>query len=793
MRRLSALCVAAILVMAGCDDDASYAYIHGNSADGGGGGGHSDPLPNECENACTPGEKKCQDNTSMACQDADGDDCYEWVSKDCDEDELCSDGVCTKKIDPPSGCQNECTTGDKKCQDNTSMACLDTNSDGCYEWVPQNCNEDEQCLDGVCSKITEPPSGCQSTCTPGDKICQDNTSMACLDTNSDGCYEWVPQNCNAGEQCLNGVCSNTSDPPPTCTNECNTANAKTCAQENGKEGFKLCSNFNDDVCLEWSSFVECPQGQKCTDGTCGGCTSECTTNGAAECSGNGFRTCGDSNGDGCYEWSAVTECANGCDKGHCACAHACDSGKKECSGDGYRTCTTDSTGCRVWSAVTKCDHGCDKGECKAAPKNEPTRYPGDSILSPVTPYVVQSMKNIAAKGGSMKNNVFIKVGDSHMDSSAGCGAVFMVCYSNSKSTKPNLNGATFLQSAINDFQSSTDSYNRESKSAKLGKTAYWANGGPLETEINELSPRFAFYGYGSNDIGWFDYKRPTGTSDTGYFATLQWYYREVKKGMNTMMNKGVIPLLIGTGIRTDKPASGGLNPIYFVPVFDAVARGLAEQYQVPYMNLQLAQQKLKDINYGLSGDNLHHSSSNGGCDFSDAGMKKGANMRNRYALEMLDRAWKPMYKGVDASDAVVLYMGSGTKSDPYIIDSIPYTHGNNSNKGTNVITQYAGNCTNTNEGGPEIYYKLELTRNTKIRAFALSSSNVDVDMHLLKSTNASGCLARGDKWVEGNLSAGTYYLVVDTYKNNDNAGEYLFGIVECLGDDPLCGASNVGG
>ena len=713
MRRLSALCIATILVMAGCDDDASYAYVHGDTVDGGG----SQPT--------TPGDPTPGDPTPG---------------------------------DPTPG---DPTPGDPTPGDPTPG---------------------------------DPTPTCQSTCTAGDKLCQDNTSMACLDTDEDGCYEWIPQACNAGETCVNGVCTKTTDPTPTCTNECETANARICAQEDGKDGYKLCSNFNDDVCLEWSSFVECPQGQNCTDGTCGGCTSECT-NGAAECSGNGFRTCGDSNGDGCYEWSAVIECANGCDNGHCACAHACDSGKKECSGDGFRSCTTDNAGCRVWSDVTKCDHGCDSGECKAAVKNEPTRYPGNQILSPVTPYVVDSMKKIAAKGSSMKNNVFIKVGDSHMDSSPSCGAVFMVCYSKSKSTKPNLNGDTFLQDAIDEFQSSTDSYIRESKSAVLGKTAYWANGGPLTTEIDALNPRFAFYGYGSNDMGWFDYKRPTGSSDSGYFATLQWYYREVKKGMNTMMDKGVIPLLIGTGVRADKPASGGLNPIYFVPVFDAVARGLAEQYQVPYMNLQLAQQALKDNNYGLgTGDNLHHTNKNGGCDFSPDIMKKyGANMRNRYALEMLDRAWKPMYKGANAPDAVIPYTGSGTQSDPYIIDSIPYTHTNNSSKGTNVISKYAGSCKDSNEGGPEIYYKLVLTKNTKIRAFALSSSKVDVDMHLLKSTDAAGCLARGDKWVEGNLSAGTYYLVVDTYSGDGNAGEYLFGIVECLSDDPLCGASTVGG
>ena len=101
MRRLSALCIAAILVMAGCDDDASYAFIYPDSVDGGTQPTKPDSPKDECQDTCNPEEKKCQDNTSMTCLDNDDDGCYEWVSQDCQEDELCLNGVCTKKSDPP--------------------------------------------------------------------------------------------------------------------------------------------------------------------------------------------------------------------------------------------------------------------------------------------------------------------------------------------------------------------------------------------------------------------------------------------------------------------------------------------------------------------------------------------------------------------------------------------------------------------------------------------------------------------------------------------------------------------
>ena len=54
-------------------------------------------------------------------------------------------------------------------------------------------------------------------------------------------------------------------------------------------------------------------------------------------------------------------------------------------------------------------------------------------------------------------------------------------------------------------------------------------------------------------------------------------------------------------------------------------------------------------------------------------------------------------------------------------------------------------------------------------------------------------MTRGDKCVEANLSAGTYYFVIDTCDSTNNAGEYMFGIVECESGDTLCGSKTTGG
>ena len=633
---------------------------------------------------------------------------------------------------------------------------------------------------------------CSTSCPAGIRVCSlDGNAMICGDFNGDGCRAWDVVECKADETCQNGVCVNKSDPEhvETCEDECPEANKYECTTTaDGKPATRVCTNTDADSCLEWSDLVACRDGFACNDGKCS-CVDECSENGKRECSGNGYRTCADSDLDGCLEWSGVTACEATCKNGACQCKNECTENARECSGAGYRTCTKDSAGCFKWSAVVKCDNGCASGECKSPEIMEPTRYPGDRVLSPVTAYVVQSMKTIAAKNPSRQNLNFMKVGDSHMYS----GSVFMYCFSK---TGPkggmNLNGETNLNGVIDAYQSSGfDSFHRDSVSAVLGKTAYWAvSGSYITQEIAASNPRFGFYGYGTNDMGWFGYAKPAGSS-TGYYYTLQWYYRYTLQAMKSMMNAGVIPMIIGTGVRTDKPSvdNSGLLPIHWVKLFDAVGRGVAEAYQIPYYNLQLSQQSLS--NYGLGSDGIHHKHVGKGCEFTSSGLQGGANTRNHHAIQMLDKAWRTVVGGEEAPDMIVPYIGMGTKSSPYDITSLPFTHSTSSKNGQNHFSTYK--CSSASEAGPEIYYKLTLTSSKKLRVFAVSADNVDVDLYLKKTLADDSCVTRGDKWIEASLGAGTYYFVVDTYGSSSNAGEYLFGVIECDSDDAYCASTTTGG
>lgn len=644
----------------------------------------------------------------------------------------------------------------------------------------------------------EPPVICDYTsCVDGKRVCTlEGDVMICGDFNGDGCTEWSNIPCDRLAGCENGFCADDQSSGNTeegeCQDSCAPENSYTCGTTaDGKSGIRLCTDLNGDGCLEWSSVTACPEGQVCSGGKCA-CTDQCTS-GATECGGaNGasLRTCEDTNLDGCFEWSAFQVCDGKCVEGACQCEHQCAPEASVCAENGYQLCMTNAHGCRKWSAVIPCENGCANGQCKSAAVMKPTRYPGDTILSPVTAYSVEKMKAIAANQTRDATH-FMKVGDSHMYS----GSVFMYCFSKTGAKGGmNLNGETSLQDVIDTFQSSGfDSFHRDSVAAVLGKTAYWAvSGGYITQEMNASNPRFAFYGYGTNDMGWFGYTKPESGSG-GYFNTLEWYYQNVLKGAKTMMSAGVIPLFIGTGYRTDKPsvANAGLLPIHWVKTFDAVARGIAEAYQVPYYNLALSQMPLSSSGYGLGGDGIHHKAVGKGCDFTSNGLTGGANIRNHYAIQMLDRAWRALIKGEEAPDPVIEFEGDGSADAPWIISSLPYTHSANTANGHRRFTTY--NCSTTSEEGPEFYYRLTLDSPKKIRAFALSSTgSVDVDIHLLRALDASQCMARGNRWVEASLSQGTYYFVVDTYTTT-SAGEYLFGIVVCDDDDAYCAQKTTGG
>jgi hypothetical protein len=115
-----------------------------------------------------------------------------------------------------------------------------------------------------------------------------------------------------------------------------------------------------------------------------------------------------------------------------------------------------------------------------------------------------------------------------------------------------------------------------------------------------------------------------------------------------------------------------------------------------------------------------------------------------------------------------------------VIDSLPYVDVRDTrSSGTRGIATYA--CSPANEAGPEVMYRLEVSRSMTVRATVVSLGTADLDVHLLRASVASAnCLARNDKTVTMALMPGTYFYSIDTYvaAGTELAGEYALVVVE---------------
>jgi hypothetical protein len=223
---------------------------------------------------------------------------------------------------------------------------------------------------------------------------------------------------------------------------------------------------------------------------------------------------------------------------------------------------------------------------------------------------------------------------------------------------------------------------------------------------------------------------------------------------------------------------------------------MAEARQVPYIDLFLATRDLPDM--GLVSDGIHGNVYRDGgsaqpCVMTDVGLEYNYNVRNLLTLEVLDVLRRVVLDGEAAPDpAPPSLVGEGTAESPYVIDALPFTHYADTGLSPSSLLDGYPDCdSGQDESGPEVFYSLDLDRETPIRAVVLDVGDVDVDLHLLgpPPVAAEGCLERDDRIIERTLPAGSYHLSLDTYVPSDGTpreGEYLVVVLECEPDDPDC-------
>jgi hypothetical protein len=249
------------------------------------------------------------------------------------------------------------------------------------------------------------------------------------------------------------------------------------------------------------------------------------------------------------------------------------------------------------------------------------------------------------------------------------------------------------------------------------------------------------------------------------------------KIVDELLAEGIIPIVSSVPPNNMNTTTDG-----WVPKYNAVARGIAQGRQVPFIDYH--REMLPLPNRGMDADGIHPSNfSPMNCDLDATGLMRGYPTRNLLVLQALDRLRKTIVSSDPAPDAPgTPLVGEGTSTAPLRIPSLPFTHMYDSSRSTQTeLDNYPSCDMGQNENGPEVVYQLEVTEPTLVRALVFDGPGVDLDVHILESSPAgNNCRARNDLQTTYMLTPGTWYFSIDTFVPagmDPAAGEYLFVLV----------------
>lgn len=402
-----------------------------------------------------------------------------------------------------------------------------------------------------------------------------------------------------------------------------------------------------------------------------------------------------------------------------------------------------------------------------ADEPHPELYPTDRTHSPISAYVADRLRAIAAApaGVDKRPAVFAKIGGSTTAS-----ANFMQCFQTDAAIKEL---APELMPTVTHFRSvdlgmGVTAFDRVSAAAKPGFTSTDLVTGaptPINDEVAAVLPRFAQILVGTHDL---EKDQP---------AELYTFADNLLGTVDTLITIGVVPILSTIPQRSDLPLK---DP--FVARYNAVVRAVAQGRQIPLVDLHRELAMLPNLGLTDTGDLSVFESAmvDRPCHFSEVSTLYGYNVHNLASLRALDRARQVVVEGVpDLDPPGPRLQGAGTPDSPYEIPSLPFVDLRSTmDSPSDAIDAYGGACDAAkDESGPERLYRLTVDVATELRVMAFDRGSVNVDVHVLSGVTPGDCLARNDREVSGPLPPGTYYIAVDSFAGDvpgGAAGEYSF-------------------
>jgi hypothetical protein len=392
--------------------------------------------------------------------------------------------------------------------------------------------------------------------------------------------------------------------------------------------------------------------------------------------------------------------------------------------------------------------------------------------------VADRLREIAGNDASRAERVFMKIG-----ASGTVSANLLTCFAGASPYQVEM--ADALMPEVEFFRqgeaAGTTPFQRKTKAAKVGVSAIWAISGtpsPMESEILDINPRFAFVNYGTNDMGYIPLP-----------GSLDYFYENMSRLLDQLEEEGVVDIISGVNPRSDS-----LTYARWVSTFDAATLAIAEERQLPYLSLLRASLPLAKL--GLLSDGLHgnyyvQDGKAQPCIFTPEGLGFNYNVRNLESMRLLAAAKRVVVDGEDGDQGGGLpaIAGDGSHAQPFVIDRLPFVHAGDTRGGESRFAGYPECDSGQNESGPERVYRLELDEPTPLRVVVLDRGAVDVDAHLLLGPEAEDCVERHDRVVAYPVPAGESTIVVDSFVSaggTSKQGRYLLLVVPCDAGDPGC-------
>ncbi len=103
------------------------------------------------------------------------------------------------------------------------------------------------------------------------------------------------------------------------------------------------------------------------------------------------------------------------------------------------------------------------------------------------------------------------------------------------------------------------------------------------------------------------------------------------------------------------------------------------------------------------------------------------------------------------------------------VSSFPFSEERDTSlEGSEALSAYAPCAPDTDEGGPEIVYRVTAPTDGFLSVAAYDAAGVDIDVHILTdfdpaAPSSTTCVARGDKQASADVPAGNVWIVADTY------------------------------